>query len=158
VRDGDEERQARPGEVGEVVLTDLHNYGAPFIRYVTGDLAVRLPDGQCACGRWLPRLREVEGRATDTLRDAAGRPIGGLFFIVMFSVLAHKVRAFQVVQRRDRSIDLRIVPGSEFDDSLLALVRRSCAKAIPDVALRTEIVSEIPVGPGGKHRVVVVED
>lgn len=158
VREDGAERPARPGEVGEVVLTDLHNYGAPFIRYVTGDLAVRLPDGQCACGRWLPRLKEIEGRAADTLRDAAGRPIGGLFFVVMFSVLAHKVRAFQVVQRRDRSIDLKIVPGSEFEDSLLALIRRSCAKAIPDVPLRTEIVSEIPVGPGGKHRIVVVED
>jgi phenylacetate-CoA ligase len=158
VRDGDHERPARPGELGEVVITDLHNYGAPFIRYVTGDLAVEVPDGRCACGRWLSRLKTVEGRATDTLRDAVGRPIGGLFFFVMFSAFAHKVRAFQVVQRRDRSIDLRIVPGSEFDDSLLTIVKRSCEKALPNVALRTEIVPEIPVGPGGKLRVVVVEN
>lgn len=158
VRESDGERPARPGELGEVVVTDLHNFGAPFIRYVTGDLAIEVPESRCACGRWLPRLRAVEGRATDTLRDALGRPIGGLFFFVMFSAFAHKVRAFQVVQRKDRSIDLKIVPGNEFDDSLLTIVQRSCEKAIPSVPLRTEIVPEIPVGPGGKLRVVVVEN
>jgi phenylacetate-CoA ligase len=158
VRGDDGERPARPGELGEVVITDLHNYGAPFIRYVSGDLAIQSPEERCACGRWLPRLRAVEGRTADTLRDAMGRPVGGLFFMVMFSVFAHKVRAFQVIQRRDRSIDLKIVPGQEFDDSLLAVVERNCARAIPNVPLRTHIVPEIPVDPGGKLRVVVVEN
>jgi phenylacetate-CoA ligase len=158
VREGDSERPARPGELGEVVVTDLHNYGAPFIRYVNGDLAVAQPPDRCACGRWLTRLESVEGRVTDTLRDADGRPVGGMFFIVLFSVLAHKVRGFQVVQRKDRSIDLKLVPASEFDDSIPDMVKRNCQKVLPGVALRTEVVPEIPVGPGGKMRVVVVEN
>ena len=111
VREGNAERPALPGELGEVVVTDLHNYGAPFIRYLNGDLASMLPPGRCACGRALSRLQAVEGRATDTLRDGAGRPVGGMFFVVLFSVLAHKVRAFQVIQRVDRSIDVKLVPG-----------------------------------------------
>jgi phenylacetate-CoA ligase len=158
VRSADGERPAKPGELGEVVITDLHNYGAPFIRYVTGDLAIEVPDGRCACGRWLSRLRTVEGRTTDTLRDALGRPVSGLFFNVMFSVFAHKVRAFQVVQHRDRSIDLKIVPGNEFDDSLLTVIEQNCERTLPNVPLRTHIVPEIPVEPGGKLRVVVVEN
>ncbi|HEX2879180.1 MAG TPA: hypothetical protein VHO25_06560, partial [Polyangiaceae bacterium] len=40
VRDAQGERPAAPGELGEVAVTDLHNYGAPFVRYLTGDLAV----------------------------------------------------------------------------------------------------------------------
>jgi phenylacetate-CoA ligase len=158
VRGNDGERPARPGELGEVVITDLHNYGAPFIRYVSGDLAIAVPEGRCACGRWLSRLRTVEGRTTDTLRDALGRPVGGLFFNVMFSVFAHKVRAFQVVQHRDRSIDLKIVPGTEFDASLLTVIEQNCERALPNVPLRTHVVPEIPVEPGGKLRVVVVEN
>jgi phenylacetate-CoA ligase len=158
VRDESSERAADPGELGEVVITDLHNYGAPFIRYLTGDLAVQRPEQQCACGRWLGRLHAVEGRVTDTLRDGLGRPIGGMFFIVLFAALAHKVRAFQVVQHKDRSVDLKLVPGAEFDDSLLEGVKRACSKAIPGVALRTQVVAEIPLGPGGKTRVVVVEN
>jgi len=158
VRDGDTERPALPGELGEVVITDLHNFGAPFIRYVNGDLAVALAPQQCPCGRWLTRLQAVEGRAADTLRDGNGRPVGGLFFMVLFSVLAHKVREFQVVQRKDGSIDLKLVPGAEFDDTVLAVVKRSCQKMLPGIDLRSEVVPEIPVGPGGKLRVVVVEN
>jgi phenylacetate-CoA ligase len=158
VREGDSERPALPGELGEVVITDLHNFGAPFIRYVNGDMAIAHPPERCACGRWLTRLQTVEGRATDTLRDGQGRPVGGLFFMVLFSILAHKVREFQVVQRKDGSIDLKLAPGEEFDDSVLGMVKRSCQRMLPGVALRTELVPEIPVGPGGKLRVVVVEN
>jgi phenylacetate-CoA ligase len=157
VRDGARERPAVPGELGEVVVTDLHNYGAPFIRYVTGDLAVALPPGRCGCGRALSRLQRVEGREADTVRDAQGRPVGGLFFMVLFSVLADKVRQFQVVQRKDRSIDVNVVPARQFDDVLIETIKRNCEKAVPGVPLRMHVVSDIPVGPSGKSRVVIVE-
>jgi phenylacetate-CoA ligase len=157
VREEGRVRKANPGELGEVVITDLHNYGAPFIRYVNGDMAVALPDECCACGRSLARLGAVEGRTNETLRDGEGRPVAGMFFIVLFSTLADKVRRFQVVQRKDRSIDLKLVPGSAFDSSLLELVRRNCGKFLPGIDLRTEIVPDIPVGPSGKLRVVMVE-
>jgi phenylacetate-CoA ligase len=158
VRDGDRERAARPGELGEVVITDLHNYGAPFIRYLTGDLAVASAAGRCACGRSLGRLERVEGRTTDTLRDGAGRAVSGLFFNVLFASLAHKVREFQVVQRRDRAIDLKIVPTSLFDDALLEDLRNHCYTHIPGVELRTELVSQLTPDRSGKLRVVAVEN
>jgi phenylacetate-CoA ligase len=158
VCEGDAERQALPGELGKVVVTDLHNYGAPFIRYVNGDLAAAVPAGRCACGRALSRLQRVEGRVTDTLRDGEGRPIGGLFFSVMFSLLADKVRGFQVVQHKDRSIDVKVVPGRLFDDSLLEFVKGNCERAIPGVDLRMHVVPDIPVGPAGKSRLVLVEN
>ena len=157
VREDGGERPARQGELGEVVITDLHNYGAPFIRYVTGDLAVQAAAGRCACGRSLGRLERVEGRTTDTLRDGAGRAVSGLFFNVLFAALAHKVREFQVVQRKDLAIDLKIVPTTLFDDALLADVRDHCQKHIPGVELRTEIVTGLTADRSGKLRVVAVE-
>jgi phenylacetate-CoA ligase len=157
VREGDRVRPAEPGELGEVVVTDLHNYGAPFIRYVNGDLAVSSAPGRCGCGRALSRLQRIEGRQTETLRDGHGKPVGGMFFIVLFSVLADRVRGFQVVQHKDRSIDLKLVPGARFDDTFVADVRHKCARAIPGIDLRTHVVTDIPAGPGGKSRVVVVE-
>ena len=59
VRDGEKVRAARPGETGEVVVTDLHIFGMPFIRYVTGDFAIAGPAERCPCGRALPRLAGV---------------------------------------------------------------------------------------------------
>jgi len=157
VRDGDQTRPAEQGELGEVVLTDLHNYGAPFIRYVTGDLAIQHAPGRCSCGRALTRLSGVEGRSTDTLRDATGRAVSGLFFNVLFASLAHKVREFQVVQRRDRAIDLKLVPTGQFDDALLEQLRAHCGRHIPGVELRTEIVTQLTPDRSGKLRVVTVE-
>jgi phenylacetate-CoA ligase len=43
------DRPARPGEVGEVVITDLTNLAMPFIRYANGDLAVPAEPGTCPC-------------------------------------------------------------------------------------------------------------
>jgi phenylacetate-CoA ligase len=157
VREHDRHRPAEPGELGEVVVTDLHNYGAPFIRYVTGDLAIQGATGRCQCGRSLGMLQRVEGRTTETLRDGAGRAVGGLFFNVMFVSLADKVREFQVIQRKNRAIEVKIVPTQTFDDSVLERVREHCSRHIPGVELRTEIVSQLIPDRGGKLRVVTVE-
>ena len=50
---------AKPGEWGEVVITDLNNFCAPLIRYRVGDLAVAMDDG----GRLRLRARAAEDRA-----------------------------------------------------------------------------------------------
>jgi phenylacetate-CoA ligase len=158
VRDASGERPAVPGELGEVAVTDLHNFGAPFIRYLTGDLAVLRPTERCACGRWLTKLDRVEGRTADTLRDGAGRPVSGLFFNVLFASLAREVRGFQVVQRRDGAIDLKLVPTDRFDDGVLERVKGNSKKFLPGIELTIELVPELPVDRGGKLRVVVVEN
>jgi phenylacetate-CoA ligase len=150
-------RAAEPGEVGQVVITDLHNYGMPFIRYVNGDLAVAARPGRCACGRALERLERVDGRTNDMLRDGEGRTIDAIFFGVMFSVLGGKVRQFQAVQRRDGSVRLRIVPTPELDRALLETIEHNCRKFLRGVPVEVELVDAIALGENGKRRVVVVE-
>jgi phenylacetate-CoA ligase len=61
-------RPADPGVAGDVLVTDLHNYGMPFIRYVNGDVAAMAHDGVCPCGRTLRKLARVEGRRKSTKR------------------------------------------------------------------------------------------
>jgi phenylacetate-CoA ligase len=55
-----------PGEVGEVVLTNLSRQGMPVLRYRTRDLAAVEP-GDCACGRSHRRLSRIQGRSDDML-------------------------------------------------------------------------------------------
>ena len=45
------------GEVGRVVITDLHNFASPLIRYDIGDYAE--VGGRCSCGRALPTLKRI---------------------------------------------------------------------------------------------------
>ncbi|NOX52932.1 MAG: phenylacetate--CoA ligase [Planctomycetes bacterium] len=54
-----------PGQIGELVITNLGRTGSPLIRYRTGDL-VEPEDGRCSCGRWSLRLKGgILGRADD---------------------------------------------------------------------------------------------
>jgi phenylacetate-CoA ligase len=58
---GNDGRPCVPGEAGRVLVTSLHNFATPLIRYELGDLAeVGAP---CACGRGLPVIARVLGRA-----------------------------------------------------------------------------------------------
>jgi phenylacetate-coenzyme A ligase PaaK-like adenylate-forming protein len=157
VREGARERPAAPGELGEVVITDLTNLAMPFIRYANGDLAVAGKPGTCACGRALPRLASVEGRVTETLVDGSGARVNGLVFNVVIAHLAHAIRQFQVVQHKDRSITLRIAPTSTFDGSIEAALRATWEKYLPGVAVTLERVDELPIASTGKRQVVVVE-
>jgi phenylacetate-CoA ligase len=54
-----------PGQVGRVVITTLHNFAMPLIRYANGDYAeVGEP---CPCGRGLPVLKLIMGRQRNML-------------------------------------------------------------------------------------------
>jgi phenylacetate-CoA ligase len=56
-----------PGEVGELVLTNLGRHGSPLLRYRTGDL-VRVDPQPCPCGRALLRLGGgILGRTDDMI-------------------------------------------------------------------------------------------
>jgi phenylacetate-CoA ligase len=155
--EGGPERPAAPGESGEVVITDLHNYGMPLVRYALGDVAVAGSSEPCPCGRTLPRLGAVEGRVTETLRDASGQRVSGMLFNLIFSPIADKVGHFQAVQHRDGSITLRFVRRQGFDEAAGAHIQRQCDRFLRGVPVRMEAVPEIPPGPGGKRKVVVVE-
>ncbi len=66
----DDGTPCEPGEVGRVVVTPLHNFAMPLIRYDIGDYAE--VGGPCPCGRGLPVLRRVLGRTQTIFRLPGG--------------------------------------------------------------------------------------
>lgn len=60
-----------PGEKGKLVCTGLLSHAMPFIRYNMGDVG-SLSDESCPCGRGLPILDHLEGRAYDFFISADG--------------------------------------------------------------------------------------
>ena len=152
-------RAARPGEAGEVAVTDLHNLACPMIRYVNGDLAVARDGAPCACGRGLVRIGPIEGRVTETLVDGHGRAVGGLVFNILLASIGGAVKAFQVVQRRDRSIVFKVVPasGDRLPERETQILRDYAERYLPGAPLTIEPVADIPLTAAGKRRVVVVE-
>jgi len=60
-----------PGETGRLVLTDLANFAMPLIRYEIGDYAEA--GAPCGCGRGLPVIARIRGRARNMAIDPTGR-------------------------------------------------------------------------------------
>jgi phenylacetate-CoA ligase len=150
----DDGRPTPDGEEGNVVITDLFNYGMPFVRYVNGDRAVA-GFTDCPCGRGLPLLRKVVGRQLDTLETPDGRKIPGEFFPHLIKEFP-AIRRFQVVQETVARIDLKLVVDGGLTladrEALLAEIRRCTGTA---VAIELQLVDDIPLTKAGKHRVVV---
>jgi phenylacetate-CoA ligase len=68
--DSDRSYQLGPYKLGSVLVTHLHSYATPFIRYDIGDVASLAP--QCACGHLGPTLSNVYGRAKNLLKHRDG--------------------------------------------------------------------------------------
>jgi phenylacetate-CoA ligase len=152
-------RPARPGETGEIAITDLHNLACPMIRYITGDLAVAREVERCRCGRELHRIGPIEGRVTETLRDGNGDAVNGLVFNILFSSLTDDVRKFQIVQRVDGSVVMKVVPkrGDALPDIASGMINAFAEKYLPRAPFGIEYVDDIPLSGAGKRKVVVVE-
>ena len=152
---GDDRRPAPRGVAGDVVVTDLHNFGMPFIRYLNGDVASFADDDHCACGRWLRRIARVEGRRCDTLVDARGAPLPGMLFIALLAQKVNLVRQFQVVQKNDGKVTLKIVRGPSFAQPALDAITRRFKGYLRGLPLEVEVLHSIPCEPSGKRRPIV---
>jgi phenylacetate-CoA ligase len=136
-----------PGASGRVVVTPLHNFAMPLIRYAIGDYAeVGLP---CACGRGLPVLARVLGRVRNLVTLPTGERIGATFVNDVFKDAP--VAQFQVVQHAVDHLEVRIVPTRPFtgDDE-----RRISAGVVARLGhpfrITFRYLDAIPRGPGGK--------
>jgi phenylacetate-CoA ligase len=147
---------ATGAQAGDVVITDLFNYGMPFIRYANGDMATA-STARCACGRGLPLLARIDGRVLDAIRTTSGHVLPGEFFPHMLKDVPGLER-FQLIQRQLDRLELSVVRGADFDDASLAYIRREVDKVLGDsVELHVQFVDDIPLTRSGKLRVTVSE-
>ncbi len=142
-----------PGEVGEVVVTELNNYALPLIRYRLGDFAVAMdPEKQCACGRGLPLMGAIEGRIQATILGTKKQMIPGTFFARLFSNYDYAVRQFQVVQKEFGKITMKIVKAHRYDNKVLENIYTEIRKHLgSDIHIDVEFVDVIPLGRTGKR-------
>jgi phenylacetate-CoA ligase len=121
-------RAAKPGEVGEIFVTDLNNFCMPFIRYRIGDLAEAMTDAPSTCGRGLPRIGDIQGRVQSIIQGTDGHFVPGTFFAHALKEYDYAIRRFQVVQEERGAINFRVVKGARYSDDTMdevkALIRR----------------------------------
>ncbi len=138
-----------PGVEGRLLVTDLFNYGAPFVRYEIGDRAVA-SDRQCPCGRGLPMLERVVGRQLEAVVTPDGRRVPGEAFPLLFKD-QYEIERYQAVQDEANRLVVNVKLRSPWPPAAKAATVEALQSLLgPQMVLDLRIVDAIEEGPGGK--------
>ncbi|MCD6599220.1 MAG: AMP-binding protein [Dehalococcoidia bacterium] len=106
-------KQLGPGEIGEIVVTPIHNKAWGLVRFGTGDMSSYTTE-PCPCGRTANRLIAIVGRTSDAVK------VRGMFIVAKQAEQAildsKSISKFQIVIRRKGQRDemiLKIELGHE---------------------------------------------
>jgi phenylacetate-CoA ligase len=158
VREGE---HVSTGEEGAVLVTNLRNFGMPFIRYNMEDVG-RSSSEVCNCGRGLPLMSSIEGRVSQFMAvydKQLGRVIPvstagpGVFSIALMHM---PLERYQIIQESLERVVVKIVKGEGYSqrhtDFLLEHVHKHLGD---DITIEVEFVDSIPPLPSGKRSVFI---
>jgi len=141
------------GQDGRVIVTNLHNYSMPFIRYELGDMAVLGPK-KCSCGSVLPCIKKISGRLEEQFIKKDGTIVLGNFFIHLIGVLYNNgfIRKFQIIQEdydkiRILAVINEILPEYEKNE----IEQKIRVQMGSDCKIIWNFVDDIPKTPSGKY-------
>lgn len=100
------DRPAEPGELAEIVITHLHNYSLPILRYRTNDYAIGSENGQLPNGGWF-KLSSINGRAQENLIAYDGT-IMSIASFNMHTDYWIGVLAYQIIQIKPGEVHLKL--------------------------------------------------
>ncbi|MET0312582.1 MAG: AMP-binding protein [Burkholderiaceae bacterium] len=150
----DEAGQAcAPGVPGRVLVTALHHWASPAIRYDIGDVAALAP--QCTCGAQVPTLTRLLGRKRFLIRLPSGeRKLLKLDARQWLSVAP--VREYRVTQHAMQSVRAELVMDRELTqqehEAALKLLRE---EVHPEFQFEVVRVKKIDWQTGAKRQDVV---
>lgn len=150
IRDG---QSVPPGEPGAIVVTDLSNYGMPFIRYKVGDVGIPSSKTSCPCGCTYPIMESLEGRVADYVVTPDGNYISGISLTENFAMHLPGVKQMQIVQERIDFLVFRIVKGELFSELTIQDINRLAQERFGDqMNCQVEYVDTIQSESSGKYR------
>jgi phenylacetate-CoA ligase len=151
-----EGRPSRPGELGEVVVSDLRNKAMPMFRYRIGDLATEVDEPYlCACGRTSRRIGRIEGRTQSIVRCTNGRWLPGSLFLHYFKDFEGVIEQFQIHQSNPEGFELRVIKGRRFEQKDFKAAIDGLREFVGDTPIDIRFVKEIPLIRTGKRSPVV---
>jgi phenylacetate-CoA ligase len=142
------------GEEGRIVITPLHNYSMPLLRYVIGDVAVVGP-AECPCGNPLPTLARIQGRLTAQFRTAEGTLVYGGFFTRLF-IRRDWVKSFRIVQTAFDHVEIYVVADGAIPESDKTEIERDIRHVMgASCTILWYPVDDIPKSKSGKNMYVI---
>ena len=138
-----------PGKIGRVLVSTLHNFTMPLLRYEIGDYAEA--GATCACGRGLPVIRRIAGRQRNMLRLPDGSSHWPSFPYTDLKPIAD-YRQIQIIQHQLQDIEVRlagIAPLSPEAEALFSA--KLCELLHGQFPIRYSFPATIAPSAGGKY-------
>jgi phenylacetate-CoA ligase len=151
VEDG---RTVPAGTPGEVVITNLHSFAMPLIRYRQDDVAAWSPEAPI-CGRGLPLLREIQGRVDDFIvLPSGGRISPHPFYWAL--LLVPGISKWRVIQETRNLLRIEVVPGPDFQEDGPSMIEANVRKIVKDgMEITVSVLDAIEHNPLQKFRSVI---
>ena len=148
-------RETAVGESGRVVVSNLVNHGTVLLNYRLDDIAAKLP-GDCPCGRTLPLLSLLEGRADEWVERASGERVHPQWVRAPLSSDPAVLR-YQAVQHAPGRLRVEVVPDPAHDGAALcARLEAELEERLGEGAdVTVELVATLPASPRGKVRPIM---
>jgi phenylacetate-CoA ligase len=148
-------KPCRPGGVGRLIVTGLHNFVMPFVRYDIRDYAEA--GAPCDCGRGLPVASRIVGRVNNMLVTANGERFWPMFGMRGMQDIA-EVRQHQFVQTAFDLVEARLVVERAVPPALEARMLEQMTRYLPPgIRMKIVYVDQIPRTAGGKFEDFVSE-
>jgi phenylacetate-CoA ligase len=142
-------RPCEPGATGRVVVTSLHNFATPLIRYEIGDYAEL--GAPCPCGRGLPVLTRILGRVRNMVTLPNGERYWPSITAGRYAAIA-PIRQMQMVQKSQERIEVKLVIDRPLTPEEARQLRELIHLRIRyPFEIDVTYHDEIPRGPGGKY-------
>lgn len=136
---------------GRIIVTTLHNYSMPLIRFEIGDVAVG-GGYQCSCGRNTFLLKQVLGRTLGYFKKSDGSLVHS-HFLVQALFFKQWIRRFQIIQSKFNCILIRIEKAADAvprQDDINEIAEKAKILMGPDCVVEIEFVDEIRKSESGK--------
>ncbi|WP_321472287.1 hypothetical protein [uncultured Paludibaculum sp.] len=142
-----------PGERGQLILTNLINRATVVMNYRLGDLVTQ-STGQCACGRTLPLIADIDGRLDDLIDRPGGTRLHALTILPRLQAIAGLTQV-QVVQNALDEFALKVVWASGATPMPADLRTQMAAVLGDQIRVSVEAVDRLPQEPSGKVKSVI---
>jgi len=152
ILDLNEDKPAKEGEVGRIVVTDLFSYAMPLIRYEIGDLGIL--GKECSCGLKGPIIESLHGRTVESVYSTQGKKVLPYFIDEVMKDCPNVIQ-YQFIQEGRKNYRFKVckVEGTEVEEErIINGIQKWMGK---DAIVKIEFVDDIQKLKSGKRPYVI---
>jgi len=145
-------KNVKPGQIGEVVVTNLFNQSMPLIRYKIGDKAMLSTKTYSPV---FPLLEELKGRVVDVFVTEDNTLIDGEYFTHLLYFI-DEIKKFQIVQHGHTDVEFLIYSDAMLPENVNQQLVESTKHVLGQGCnVKVTYTEEFILTPTGKHRYTI---